>query len=121
MKLSDFGISKELENSVGAWHAELVALAPLIAPGRHVHDDGGHFQVHEPRADAGAQVQVCGPAAAWPPLLRSLTRGGCSFSSDIWSLGIVLLECVAGVHPYTDCTTAVEVRAHATLPAAAAC
>jgi serine/threonine protein kinase len=70
VKLTDFGISKELENSIGLCQTFV-----------------GTFKYMSPE-----RMQSC-------PY---------SYASDIWSLGLVLLECVLGRYPYPECRTYID-------------
>jgi len=70
VKLTDFGISKELENSIGLCQT-FVGTFKFMSPER----------------------------------IRSVPY---SFPSDIWSLGIVLVECLTGTYPYPECVTPID-------------
>ncbi len=70
VKLTDFGISKELENSIGLCQTFV-----------------GTFKYMSPER------------------IRSVPY---SYASDIWSLGLVLLECVTNRYPYPECKTYID-------------
>jgi len=70
VKLTDFGISKELENSIGMCMTFV-----------------GTFKYMSPE-----RVQS-------KPY---------SYASDIWSLGLVLMECLTGQYPYPECRTYID-------------
>eukprot|EP00499_Haloplacidia_sp_CaronLabIsolate_P012536 CAMPEP_0196782142 /NCGR_PEP_ID=MMETSP1104-20130614/10795_1 /TAXON_ID=33652 /ORGANISM="Cafeteria sp., Strain Caron Lab Isolate" /LENGTH=348 /DNA_ID=CAMNT_0042152373 /DNA_START=21 /DNA_END=1067 /DNA_ORIENTATION=+ len=70
VKLSDFGISRNLENSIGTC-ATYVGTFKYMSPERI---RGHHY----------------------------------SYSSDIWSLGLVLVELATGEHPFAECLSPVD-------------
>eukprot|EP00516_Mucochytrium_quahogii_P004547 CAMPEP_0203758506 /NCGR_PEP_ID=MMETSP0098-20131031/11354_1 /ASSEMBLY_ACC=CAM_ASM_000208 /TAXON_ID=96639 /ORGANISM=" , Strain NY0313808BC1" /LENGTH=362 /DNA_ID=CAMNT_0050650983 /DNA_START=96 /DNA_END=1181 /DNA_ORIENTATION=+ len=70
VKLTDFGISKELENSIGLCQT-FVGTFKYMSPER--------IQSHP-----------------------------YSYASDIWSLGLVLMECAQGSYPYPECRTYID-------------
>lgn len=39
-----------------------------------------------------------------------LTRSRCSYKSDIWSLGLVLMECATKTFPYKSARSYIEAR-----------
>lgn len=70
VKLTDFGISKELENSIGLCQTFV-----------------GTFKYMSPER------------------IRSESYG---YASDLWSLGLVLLECFTGRYPYPECNIYID-------------
>ena len=107
VKLADFGVSAELRNSIGrAWcglcYFKLIYIPPTgvaasfvgtfkyMAPERILHKPYGYILLI--RVHVASLVIVC-----------------FRFPSDVWSLGIVLVECATGLYPYPECDTCIEV------------
>jgi len=70
VKLSDFGVSAELRNSIGML-ATFTGTFKYMSPERILHQPY-------------------------------------SFPSDVWSLGLVALECATGIYPYREADTYIE-------------
>lgn len=69
-KLTDFGISKQLEHTLGVCNSFIGTLV-YIAP-------------------------------------EKIDKGSYSFPSDIWSLGLILIEMVTGEYPYSGCGNLID-------------
>ena len=70
IKLTDFGVSKDLQNSI-AMCTTFVGTFKYMSPER----------------------------------MKNMPY---SYASDVWSLGIILIECATGIYPYNDAVTYID-------------
>lgn len=115
VKLSDFGIATELCNSIGRDASRTVACYTCLWLARPLtrclYTLANTFV-----ANAGGTA-MCGTFVGTFRYMspERIQRAPYSYSSDIWSLGLVLMEAATGVYPYPKHRTCIEV------PAAANC
>lgn len=88
VKLTDFGVSSELQNSIGTTRRSFTCLSNFTGSALCA-TFVGTFKYMSP---------------------ERIRNKPYSYASDIWSLGIVLIQCATGEYPYPETSTYIEVN-----------
>ena len=110
VKVVDFGIARRLDHRASTSPDDLydMLLTPGPIAGPKTLRDGALETVRDAVASAGTQTVFGTPAYMAPEVLGGVPS---SAASDVYSLGVLLYECLAGRRPY-DAGNLIETIAH---------
>lgn len=112
VKLSDFGIATELCNSIGtSVYPTAIVSRPCRPIGWGVVKACRYSSSVVRLCVSSCVVAMCGTFVGTFRYMspERIQRTPYSYSSDIWSLGLVLMEAATGMYPYPKHKTCIEV------------